>query len=140
MYLARGVLNAASRSVQRDLADPVNLHRTIMRWFPDALGESARKTVGVLHRVDRDQSRDEVVLFVQSLVEADFTKAPAGYFVNRTSGGDNSGTNPQVRAVAKERETISTGSDFFFRLRANATRKILTKTQSDGQRQNGKRV
>lgn len=137
MYLARAILNTASREVRRDLADPVHLHRTIMRFFPDALGESPRKAAGVLHRIDRDDKRGEVVLFMQSVAQPDFSKGPPHYFA---AASPERGSNPQLREVSNERETIHNGDDFFFRLRANATRRVLTKTQSDGQRRNGTRV
>ncbi|MFN5075775.1 MAG: type I-E CRISPR-associated protein Cas6/Cse3/CasE [Planctomyces sp.] len=36
MYLSRLVLNRAKRDVQRDLGSLYELHRTLMRGFPDA--------------------------------------------------------------------------------------------------------
>lgn len=144
MYLARGVLNPASRDVQRDLSDAMGLHRTVMKAFPDALGANPRKTLGVLHRVDEDRRRGELVLFLQSAARPDFTRWPEGYFVSTDQdldlalAGDEG--NPRVRAVDAERERITGGDRFAFRLRANTTKKILTKSLPDGTKQNGKRV
>lgn len=144
MYLARGILNPASREVQRDLADAVHMHRTLMRLFPDGLGDNPRKTLGALHRIDEDRRRRELVLFLQSTQEPDFSRLPAGYFVAFANDLDRAFAdeteNPQVRLVTRERDTIASGDRFVFRLRANTTKKILTKTLSDGKRQNGKRV
>ena len=48
MYLSRLILNPRSRQVQKELADPYQLHRTIMAAFPDVLPPDER----VLFRVD----------------------------------------------------------------------------------------
>jgi CRISPR system Cascade subunit CasE len=144
MYLARGVLNPVSRDVLRDLADPVELHRTVMRAFPDDAGPSPRQAFGVLHRVDEDRRRGWRVLLVQSAARPDFERLPEAYFLppeddlDLALGGD--GRNPSVRSVAEERGGIAAGDRFFFRLRANTTKKILTKSLADGTKQNGKRV
>jgi CRISPR system Cascade subunit CasE len=42
--------------------------------------------------------------------------------------------------VKQERAGIRAGDSFLFRLKANTTRKILTKSGADGARNNGKRV
>lgn len=144
MYLARGVLNPASREVQRDLADAAHLHRTVMRVFPDQLGPDPRERVGVLHRVDEDRRRGELVLFLQSKEMPDFSRLPLGYFTSVADDldrafADQTG-NPQVRSVAREREGIAVNDRFVFRLKANTTKKILTKSLPDGTKRNGKRV
>lgn len=126
MYLARGILNPASREVHRDLADAANLHRTIMRAFPNHAGEMPRQKFGVLHRVDEGRDR---VLLVQSREKPEFRHVPAGYFVGI-----------EMRMVGREREGIVAGDRFVFRLRANTTKKIMTKSLLDGTKQNGKRV
>lgn len=142
MYLARGALNPASREVQRDLASPVALHQTLMRAFPDGLGDEPRKSLGLLYRVE--QTPRALVLFVQSVARPDFTRLPFGYFLAVEGDLDlalaSDGENPRVRAIDDERARISVGERFVFRLRANATRKIDTKSGPDGARRNGKRV
>ena len=144
MYLARGVLSPASRDVQRDLSDAAHLHRTVMKAFRDQVVQDPRKALGVLYRVDESHSRREIVLFVQSGERPDFSRLPPGYFASPADdldlalAGDEG--NPRVRTVREERAGIVTGDRLTFRLRANTTRKILTKSLPDGTKQNGKRV
>lgn len=143
MYLARAFLNPASRAVRADLADVMSLHRTLMHSFPDDSGPSARKQHGILYRVDEDPRRGRVVLLVQSATQPDFTHLPAGYVLDLSDDLDTVAgvpDNPAVRAVDEERGRIRVGDRFAFRLRANTTKKILTKSGPDGERRNGKRV
>lgn len=143
MYLARAFLNPVSRAVRADLADVMGLHRTLMRAFPDDAGPSPRKQHGVLYRVDEDARRGRVVLLVQSATRPDFARLPAGYILDLGDDFDlEAGVpdNPAVRTVDEERERIVVDDRFAFRLRANTTKKILTKSGSDEKRRNGKRV
>lgn len=144
MYLARGALNCASREVQRDISDAAHLHRTIMNAFRDDVGAHPRKALGVLYRVDEHRSRQELALFIQSAERPDFSRLPPGYFASPVDDLDRAlaggGENPSVRSVSKERAAIAVGDRLAFRLRANTTRKILTKSLADGTKQNGKRV
>jgi CRISPR system Cascade subunit CasE len=144
MYLARAFLNPLSRAVRADLTDVMSLHRTLMRAFPDDSGPSARKQHGVLYRLDEDAQRGRFVLLVQSATRPDFTKLPAGYLADLSDDFDLAAAgpteNPALRAVDEERKRIGVDDRFAFRLRANTTKKILTKTGPDGQRKNGKRV
>lgn len=50
--IARIRLNPYSRAVQRDLRDATRMHRTVMRLAPDNLGDSPRRTAGLLYRID----------------------------------------------------------------------------------------
>jgi hypothetical protein len=50
MYLSRLILNPRSRAVQRDLASPYDLHRTVMSGFPEDLGKHEDR---VLYRLDQ---------------------------------------------------------------------------------------
>jgi CRISPR system Cascade subunit CasE len=115
-----------------------------MKVFPDHLGSDPRKKVGVLHRIDEDRRRGELVLFLQSAEKPDFSRLPSGYFASITDDLDRAlageTDNPRVRSVAREREGIAVNDRFVFRLQANTTKKILTKSLSDGTKQNGKRV
>lgn len=138
MYLSRAFLNPVSRAVRTDLADVASLHRTVMSMFPDGASKSARKEHGVLHRLDDDARNGRLVLLVQSVAQPDFTPLAAGYLLDLGSdldlGGAGAFENPAVRAVGEERERIRVGDRFGFRLLANTTRKILTKTGDDGKR------
>jgi CRISPR system Cascade subunit CasE len=143
MYLARGVLNPASRDVQRDLSDAAHLHRTILKSFPNHVGGTPRKTLGVLYRVDENRRSAELVLFVQSASRPDFTHLPPGYFASSADDLDlalQGDGNPRIRSLGQERAALTVGDRLVFRLQANATRKILTKSLADGTKQNGKRV
>jgi CRISPR system Cascade subunit CasE len=144
MYLSRAFLNPTSSAVRADLADVASLHRKVMSMFPEAASKSARKEFGVLHRLDDDTRRGRLVLLVQSVVAPNFTQLDAGYLLELGNdldwGGSGAFANPAVREVDEERARIRTGDRFAFRLLANTTRKILTKTGEDGARKNGKRV
>lgn len=144
MYLSRALLNPVSRAVRADLADIANLHRTLMRAFPDDAGPRPREAHGVLFRVDDDPRRGRLVLLVQSTTRPDFTRLPEGYFLDLRDdlGFAEPGAlvNPAIRDVDDERSRIRAGDCFRFRLRANPTRRIDTKSGADGKRRNGKRV
>lgn len=138
MYLSRLWLNPRSREVRRDLADPRELHRTVMRGFPqvEPAGEAARAHHGVLHRVDDDPRSGRLVLYVQSKSRPDWASLPEGYLVDTMGEVDNPATTEVDAAWA----ALSPQQVLGFRLRANPTRKIDTKSGPDGKRRNGKRV
>ncbi|MFE3267083.1 type I-E CRISPR-associated protein Cas6/Cse3/CasE [Streptomyces sp. NPDC059215] len=75
--LARIRLNPHSRAVQRDLRDPTEMHRTLMRMVPDDLGDTPRQAAGLLFRVD--ESEDSSTLLVQAAVPLDTGGLPDGY-------------------------------------------------------------
>lgn len=133
MILSRLVLDSRNRSVRRDLADVQQMHRTVMSLFPEVSSEEARRTLGVLFRVDSDP-RSYPVLLLQSRTQPDWNKLPPDYLA---AGEDHNPASKDLSAVC---DTLKPGMVLSFRLRANPTRKILTKTGSDGIRRNGKRV
>lgn len=134
MYLSRLMLNHRSRQVRRDLADCQQLHRTIMSAFPQAPeGESARARFGVLHRVEVARESGDVALLVQSRERPDWGRLPAGYLLETAD-------NPACKPLSQLYDRIGPGASVVFRLRANPSRKIDTKTGPDGRRRNGKRV
>lgn len=143
MYLTRAFLDPASRQVRADLRDPESLHKRVMLAFPDGVGPSPREALGVLHRLDQERE-DRIVLLVQSRVRPMAERWPGGYLLEL--GGDFdlafSGLveNPAVRSVEAERARLSPGRRLLFRLKANTTRKIDTKTGPDGLKRNGRRV
>jgi CRISPR system Cascade subunit CasE len=144
MYLSRALLNPISRAVRADIANIEGLHRTLMRAFPDDSGPHPRQAHGVLFRLDEDARRGRFVLLVQSATRPDFTRLPDGYFLDLRDdlGFAGSGVleNPAIREVGDERARIGAGDSFRFRLRANPTRRIDTKSGDDGKRRNGRRV
>lgn len=72
MIYARLLLNARSRQVLRDIANPYELHRSLMSAFPDG---STREKVSMLYRLEGDLAHSNGVLpvLVQSAVPADWT-------------------------------------------------------------------
>jgi len=143
MYLTRVFLNPASQAVQADARDPVRLHKTVMLAFPDDAGPSPRRTLGVLHRLDQEPD-GRLVLLVQSKVEPLIERWPSSHLLDLSAALDLAfstvGDNPAVKNLAEEHAALSAGRRFLFRLRANATRKIDTKTGADGKRRHGRRV
>lgn len=136
MFLTLMRLNPASADVQRDLRDPQALHRTIMRAFPSVIDPEleARAYWGVLHRLEFERRSGRILLYVQSRVAPDWSFLPAGYLV------DDGMANPAVKSVQRAYENVSAGSVLRFRLRANPTRKIDTKSGPNGEKRNGRRV
>lgn len=136
MFLTLMRLDPQSAQVQRDLRDPQALHRTIMRAFPSVIDpeQEARAYWGVLHRLEFERRSGRVLLYVQSRVEPDWSFLPAGYLA--ADGWEN----PAVKSVDKAYERLSAGRILRFRLRANPTRKIDTKSGPNGERRNGRRV
>jgi len=135
MMLTRLFLNAHSRDVQRALGDSHALHSRVMSMFPVVDAAAPRASLGVLHRLDSSDGGAVLQLLVQSKARPDATKLPAG-FLDPAAGADAVSSTDLAPVLA----AIQPGARFRFRLRANPTRKIDTKTGPDGKRRNGKRV
>jgi len=137
MYLSRLFLNPASSRVRRDLADCQEMHRTIMSAFPSLPipAASARENFSVLHRLEADRRRRKVVLYVQSREKPDWSCLPPDYLIDIPAE-----ENPALKSIIQQYSSLQPGTILYFRLRANPTRKIDTKTGSDGRRRHGKRV
>lgn len=132
MYLSKLTLSTRDRNVRRDLADCRAMHRTLLRAFdmlPEGMTE-ARAHFGLLYRVEAERGQTVTVL-AQSAVP------PAWTNLDRWS-------NAYVATAPKPLDPlyagITAGQTLVFRLRANPTRKIDTKSGPDGQRRNGRRV
>lgn len=137
MYLSLLRLNPASPAVQRDLRDVAGMHRTIMKAFPDILDPEleARAYFGVLHRLEFDRRSGRILLYVQSRAEPDWSQLPEGYLYP-----DDGMPNPAVKPVGEIYAGLKEGRVLRFRLRANPTRKVDTRSGPDGSRRNGRRV
>lgn len=133
-FLSRLIVDVRSREVQRDLADVQRLHRRVMTGFPE-VGESARKALGVLFRVESGPGG--TTFLVQSRAEPDWGRVPEGYLATDWFGG-----TPSVAVTRLDRllEHCVEGAELRFRLRANPTRCIDSKSGPDGERRRGKRV
>jgi CRISPR system Cascade subunit CasE len=143
MYLARAYLDSTSRSVRADLAEPEGFHRTVMRAFPENAGPEPRKTHAVLYRIDRDGS-NRVLLLLQSRSRPALERFPADYLLDIAQDPELAFAgvedNPSIRSMEAEYAAIRERNRYLFRLRANTTKKILTKSSSEGMKRNGKRV
>ncbi len=112
MYLSRLLLNPRSRQVQRETADPYNLHRTLMQAFGPQ-----RHQAGVLHRIEVDGRTGAIMLLVQSQDQPDWSVlAEKEYLLppDPFSGLEN----PAVKPVDL---TLHPGQILRFRLVANPT-------------------
>lgn len=129
MYLSRLVLNPRSREVRRDLSDCHALHRTLLSAFGDAGGADARSAFGVLHRLEIDRRSGTALVLVQSDGAPAWGRLPSGYVVDVAE-----------KDVTLAFDGLRADHRLRFRLRANPTKKIDTKTGADVTRRNGKRV
>lgn len=132
-YLSRLVLDPRSRDVQKDLADVHRLHQRVMSGFPDDV-PTARKALGILYRVDTGAG---VALLVQSKAAPTWTTLPDRYLA--TDWLEEGSTTVATTSMKPILDRCVTGTDLRFRLRANPTRFIDSKTGDDGKRR-GKRV
>lgn len=133
IYLSRLVPNKRSREARRDLADCAAMHRTLMNVFPDGLSSNgaARSEAGLLYRVEATPD-EPIALLVQSALLPDWARLPPSWL--------QPASEPQVKEIAQTLGRIEPGSVLRFKLIANPTRKICTKTGADGRKNNGKRV
>lgn len=76
-FLARIRPNPLSRDVQRDLRYAAEMHKTLMRLVPDALGDSPRRKTGLLYRVD--DTEHDTFLLVQSTTPPATERLPPRY-------------------------------------------------------------
>ena len=136
MYLSLIHLDPRSTDVLRDLRDPHALHSRIMRAFPGVLDpeEKARSYFGVLYRLEDDRRAGRPMLYVQSRMIPEWSFLPPGY--TRPVGVPN----PAVRRIGSAYERQRAGKVLRFRIRANPTRKVDTKSGPDGVRRNGRRI
>jgi CRISPR system Cascade subunit CasE len=128
MILSRLTINPRSREAARDLADCQELHRTILSAFP-AAASAPRESFGILFRIEYRTVAPPAIL-VQSRETPNWGLLPRSYLAAPAESKDLSFLWGVI-----ENSTV-----LRFRLRANPTRKIDTKTTADGTKHNGKRV
>jgi len=136
VYLSLLRLDLGSADVRRDLRDPYDLHRTIMRAFPSIVDpeQEPRSFWGVLYRLEHDRRAAHSTLYVQSRVMPDWS------FIDKASLVQDSVPNPATKSVTEAFNRLTHGRVLRFRLRANPTKKIDTKSDEAGNRRNGRRV
>lgn len=125
MYLSRLILNPRSRQVQRELADPYEMHRTLSRAFLGGVFGVNRQesgATGVLFRVDVHPHTGIPALLVQSHEKPDwsFLLATKKDYLLRVSA-DNLPLEVENPAVKPVNIALKAGQVLAFRLRANPT-------------------
>jgi CRISPR system Cascade subunit CasE len=112
MYLSRLILNPRNRRVQKEIAQPYQMHRSLMRAFPDDLKEGNER---VLFRLETARTGD-LTLLVQSLTLPDWSwlaePEARGYLLPVDK------PNPAVKSFDIN---LAIGQVLAFRLRANPT-------------------
>lgn len=138
LFLSRLMLDTRHRTVQRDLGNVHQLHRTVLRAFPQAPeGVQAREHFGLLYRVEPvDHTPGLIRLLVQSNTQPDWSTLPARYL---GPAPDERG-NPAIRSVEVEYTRIHNGDHLIFRLRANPTKRLSNRTPGREDTLLGKRV
>lgn len=136
MHLSLLHLDIRSPDVLRDLRDPQFLHARIMGAFPSVLDpeQKARAYFAVLYRLEEDRRLGRPMVYVQSAMTPDWSTLPVRYLM------ETGMPNPAVKDVGSAYGGLAAGRVLRFRLRANPTRTIDTKSGPDGAHRNGRRV
>jgi CRISPR system Cascade subunit CasE len=113
MYLSRLILNPRSRQVQNEIANPYEMHRTVMSAFPETLPPHER----VLFRLEQPPDLGWPVLLVQSQTCPNWEVLPAHYLLDGHALPPDE-HNPAVKQVAL---VLNVGQRLRFRLLANPT-------------------
>ena len=131
MYLSRLFLNPRSRQVQREIARPYEMHRTMMRAFPDYISDAER----VLFRLEIQPRSGMPVVLVQSVLlpHWDYLQRPgSSYLLELQNCPAGVTENPQLKTFELR---LGRGQNLLFRLRGNPT----VKKDREGEKQ-GRRV
>lgn len=132
MYLSRLVLNRGKRDVQRDLGSLYELHRTLMRGFPDAEAGGAGR---VLFRLEiGGDDENEAAVLVQSEHNPKWDALLSGRYllsvaVKQVTYRANGSVKPVPDTV-----NIQVGECFRFRVVANPTVKRKVEGKKNGRR------
>ena len=113
MYLSRLILNPRHRRVQKEVAAPYQMHRSLMKAFPDNLKPGDER---VLFRLETHPRTGALTLLVQSLTLPDWSwlaePDARGYLLPVDE------PNPAVKPFDLN---LAPGQTLAFRLRANPT-------------------
>lgn len=123
-YLSRLIFNLRDRHAQHDLADCQELHRSILAGFPDVADTTARSALGILYRVEASGQRPQIL--VQSAVRPNWSGRHPGYLAEK----------PESRQIDGVYAALDNGQRLRFRLRANATKRVLREEGWAGKRVN----
>lgn len=131
IYLTKLSLNPRNNIVRKCLGDCHKLHSLVMQGFPNVDGEKAevRKKFGVLHRLEIDSRRGEIMLLVQSAFK------PVWNFTDDVLLNDGF----SQKEIGQIYSLLPENSELMFRLRANPTKCVSAKN-TDYAKFAGKRV
>lgn len=124
LYLSRLYLNPRSRQVMSELAHPYEMHRTLMRAFPklaDDAQSKAREEYGVLFRTEIDDPAGVIKVYVQSLVEPDWSFLDDLDVYVFEHAGKPGYESKDIMPAFKQ---IKNGQILSFRLLANPTKRV----------------
>ncbi|MGQ9502995.1 MAG: type I-E CRISPR-associated protein Cas6/Cse3/CasE [Anaerolineae bacterium] len=115
MYLSRLILDACSRRVCREVSEPYEMHRTLLKAFPSALEGGPGR---VLFRVDTPPAHHAGPAHFIALVQSE--QLPDWSFLHTTDHYllRSVADNPAVKSFAP---VFTSGQQLLFRLRANPT-------------------
>jgi CRISPR system Cascade subunit CasE len=135
MYLSRLILNRLSAQVRAELARPYEMHRTLLRAFPQDVVHKERDdddAAGVLFRVDEQPRTNNIAVLVQS------RSAPDWAYLNdkRDARGHAYLQRPPETKSFDPLARLTAGQMLAFRLRANPTKRLGSHARDE----NGKRV
>ncbi len=132
MFLSQLSLNIHKPEVHRDLASPYEMHRTLMRAFPNRDDGGAGR---VLFRIDvsRDEDRPPVVL-VQSEREPDWSTVTQRDYASVSGPKHIELVGSESTALPVDAARIVEGDRFRFRLVANPTVKRKVEGRKNGRR------
>lgn len=132
LYLSRLILDLNCRQVRNEIAQPYEMHRTLMHAFEgyaiDKEKENAREKFGVLFRADVDDQNSRAVVYVQSIAEPDwsFLDKCKNYLIS-----EEGISNPAYKNVAVSYMGLRNGQTVAFSLRANPTKRIAKPSKGD---------
>ncbi|MFH2046694.1 MAG: type I-E CRISPR-associated protein Cas6/Cse3/CasE [Pseudomonadota bacterium] len=131
LYLSRLILDLNCRQVRSEIAQPYEMHRTLMHAF-EAYAcnkeENMRKKFGVLFRADVDAQNSRAVVYVQCIVEPDWSYLDKckNYLLS-----EEGISNPAYKNVAASYLGLRNGQTVSFSLRANPTKRIAKPSKGD---------
>ncbi|MFF3403548.1 type I-E CRISPR-associated protein Cas6/Cse3/CasE [Streptomyces sp. NPDC002659] len=113
--LTRIRLNRRSKTVRRDLADAVSLHKAVMLLVPENLGDRPRQQAGLLFRLEHETHQTPPTLLIQSHQPPDLSRL-----------SDRYGT-VEIRDLTPMFHALTPGRRVRYRITANAsaTRRVL---------------
>lgn len=131
LYLSRLRIDVRRPAARLAVADLGEIHRLVMAAFPDGSGPEPRAAHGVLWRLEEGRLGAGPSLLVQSTTRPDWAGLPDIF---------PDGAPPEIREIGQFLALIQPTARLRFRLVANPTHKIDTKSGPDGARRNGRRV